>query len=143
MLYEFRPASLESAGLVGALEQRLSTVESRAGIDVSLSADKTIDLSPQMEQEVYQIAIEALNNSLKHAEATAVAVDLHKEGNILQLDIQDNGRGFDASASSGGGGMGLNGMRERARILGGELLISSTPGKGSLIRFKAPFPKAL
>jgi signal transduction histidine kinase len=142
MLYEFRPASLESGGLVKALEERLQTVEIRAGIDASISVVGNFDIPPQMEQEIYQIVIEGLNNSLKHAEASVVTVSLRKDEDCIYLEIQDNGLGFDQSTPLPIGGMGLESMRERARILGGELSVTSAPGEGAVIRLKAPLGRA-
>lgn len=142
MLYEFRPASLDIGGLVKALELRLSTVESRAGIHATFSADGEYDLPPQMEQEVYQITIESLNNSLKHAEASEVSIDIHKGTEKIFLEIKDNGLGFDPSTSQTSGGMGMNSMRERARILGGKLTVLSVPGKGTKIQLEAPLTRA-
>ena len=142
MLYEFRPASLDAGGLVKALEQRLNTVESRAGINTNLSVDGDYDLPPQMEQEIYQIAIESLNNSLKHAEASEVSVEIHKESGMIYLEIKDNGLGFDQTTPQTTGGMGMDSMRERARILGGKLSVSSIPGKGTRIQLEAPLTRA-
>jgi len=142
MLYEFRPASLDAGGLVKALEQRLNTVESRAGINTNLSVDGDYDLPPQMEQEIYQIAIESLNNSLKHAEASEISVEIHKESGMIYLEIKDNGLGFDQSTPQTSGGMGMDSMRERARILGGKLSVSSLPRKGTTIQLEAPLTRA-
>jgi len=141
MLNDFRPTSLEGVGLAGALEMRLNTVECRAGIEVSLSIDEKLKLSSQMEQEIYRIAIEALNNSLKHSEATSVVVTIYREDSSLLLEIRDNGIGFDPSANRTEGGMGLTSMHERARILGGDLTILSSPGQGTSIRLRAPLTR--
>jgi signal transduction histidine kinase len=142
MLYEFRPTSLEPGGLVRALENRLKTVERRAGIDATFSAVGNIDLPPQLEQEIYQIAIEGLNNSLKHAEASVITVSLRKEAENITLEIRDNGLGFDPSTPRTTVGMGLDSMRERAHILGGELFVTSVPGNGTSVRLEAPLARA-
>ena len=142
MLYEFRPASLDGGGLVKAIEQRLNKVESRAEIKTLLSVDGEYDLPPQMEQEIYQIAIESLNNSLKHAEASEVSVDIHKDFEKIYLEIKDNGLGFDQSTSQTSDGMGMSSMRERAQILGGKLSVNSVLGKGTTIKLEAPLRRA-
>ena len=142
MLYEFRPASLDTGGLVKALEQRLNTVESRAGINTTLSIDSEYDLPPQMEQEIYQIIIESLNNSLKHAAASEVSVEIHKDFGTIYIEIRDNGLGFDQLTSQSSGGMGMNSMRERAHILGGKLSVTSEPGEGTRILLEAPLTRA-
>jgi signal transduction histidine kinase len=141
MLNDIRPASLETVGLEGALEIRLNTVECRAGIQASLAIAEDLKLSQQMEQEVYQIAIEALNNSLKHSEATEVSVALQRENNNLLLEVRDNGAGFDPNVKRSEGGMGLTSMHERARILGGELFVRSMPGEGTAVILKAPLTR--
>jgi signal transduction histidine kinase len=138
ILYDFRPAPLESMGIEKALELRFNSVECRAGIDVSLEVEHDIPLSPKMEQEIYQVAIESLNNSLRYAEATSVAISLMKDNHGIQLEIQDNGCGFDPSSPNTAGGMGLENMHARAQILGGELVISSTSGKGTRVCLKVP-----
>jgi signal transduction histidine kinase len=141
LLYEFRPASLENIGVAKALEQRLNTVECRAGIEAALSVEGSINLSPEMEQEIYRIAIEGLNNSLKHSAASSVSVTLRRDAENIELEIRDNGLGFDPLASQTTGGMGLDSMRERARILGGELLITSIPDQGTTIHLTAPLTR--
>lgn len=141
LLNDFRPASLEMVGLAGALELRLNTVECRAGIDASLTIDENLKLSPQVEQEIYRVAIEALNNSLKHSEATRVVLSLRRDESNLLLEVFDNGLGFDPSNNRAEGGMGLASMHERARILGGELTVSSISGAGTTICLKAPLTR--
>lgn len=139
MLFEFRPASLEKKGLSGALEERLNSVESRARIDVTLAIDATIVLPPMMEREIYQVAIEALNNSLRYSGATRIEVRLDRSGDQVCLVIRDNGKGFDLDRGIHAGGIGLASMHERARLLEGVLEIHTTPGQGTLIQLTAGF----
>jgi signal transduction histidine kinase len=79
------------------------------------------------------VAMEALNNSLKHARATQVSVELHTEGNDLVLTVADNGVGFDETAIARSAGLGLIGMRERAARLGGTLSVQSSPHTGTTV----------
>lgn len=88
-------------------------------------------LPAAVEAGLYGISNEALNNILKHAHATVIKVSLKKESNKIILEIQDNGVGFDVNSMSGG--MGLNGMKERAEQFGGELKINSN-ANGTTIR---------
>jgi signal transduction histidine kinase len=153
LIYELRPTELEEEGLLGALYRRLETVEQRAGIRTRLTVTDEagrpyplppdgraamVDfdrLPPALEHGLYRIAQEALNNALKHGGATAVAVHVRLGGAALTLEIEDNGRGFDADAwRPRGGGFGLTGMEERARQLGGRLIITSSPTGGTIIR---------
>jgi signal transduction histidine kinase len=140
MLFELRPVILENTGLLKALELRLNTVEARSGIEASLSVDGSLDLTPAMEAELYRIAIEALNNSLKHASASTVTVRLQGDDQRILLDVQDDGSGFDP-ADAGAGGLGVDSMRERAQALGGELSIQSRPGAGTLVHIEILLPR--
>jgi signal transduction histidine kinase len=138
MVYELRPSALASAGLLGALHGRLEMVERRFGIDARVIADEIVDLPAPVEEELYWIAHEALSNSLKHSGATRVTIRIRCETGCLILEVSDNGRGFDISKVAAGGSVGLNNMVERARHLGGELQILTTPGEGVTIRAIVP-----
>jgi signal transduction histidine kinase len=131
LLYELLPLALEQEGLVQALNQRLNAVERRAGLAVTYQAEEGLELPRAVQQHLYHITIEALNNTLKHSEATEVQVRLTRSGSQLQLEIADNGRGFDPGQVSGG--LGYANMRERAQSLGGRLDIVSSPGAGTRV----------
>lgn len=133
LIFELRPSIVEEAGLVGALRSRIESVESRAGVKADLHAPVTCDLPQAFECELYHIALEALNNMMKHADASNVVVRLDCTPDVIRLQVQDDGVGFDPSAVGTGGGFGLKCMRERAHGLGGELTIQSTPGQGTLV----------
>ncbi|HJX38395.1 MAG TPA: GAF domain-containing protein, partial [Anaerolineae bacterium] len=133
LVYELRPLVLEEEGLVGALNQRLDAVERRAGIQARLTAKGDLDLPPTVEEEVYRVVHEALNNALKHSGAGSVGVNLLGDGQWVQAEIVDDGRGFDVPSTTDGGGVGLASMRERAEALGGSVVVVSTPGKGTRV----------
>jgi PAS domain S-box-containing protein len=133
MVHELRPPNLEEVGLLGALHQRLGAVEKRAGVDARLVADDVVELPPRVEEGLYRIAIEALNNALKHAGATSVTVRVRVDGDRVALEVMDNGRGFDVETLDARRGMGLPGMRERAEQLGGAFLVDSTPSEGTRV----------
>ena len=132
LIYELRPLDLQSAGLVKALQQRLESVEQRAGIQARLQAGEEFHLPPAVEEDLFRIAIEALNNSLKHAGASEVTVRLQATNGAVTLEVADNGRGF-TLAAQGAGGSGLQNMQERAKKIGANLEISSSPGSGTSI----------
>jgi signal transduction histidine kinase len=131
LVYELRPAALAQEGLVGALQQRLDTVEARAGVKAQLRIDgDPLQIPQQMEAHLYRIAQEALNNALKHAEATSVTVLLKIEDDEITLTVQDNGKGFDMDQVNELGGIGLKSMNERAQQLNGILRLQTKPGEG-------------
>jgi PAS domain S-box-containing protein len=134
LVYELRPSTLAQEGLVNALQQRLDAVEGRAGVEARLLIDGTVALSPDVEQELYHIAQEALNNALKHAKATSVAVHIRATDDRLELEVRDDGQGFDPQAADRAGGMGMSSMRERAAGLGASLAVLSAPGEGTRVR---------
>jgi signal transduction histidine kinase len=154
LVYELRPLALKHVGLVGALQQRLDTVEKRAGVETHLLLEGPMIFPEQMEEELYRIAQEALNNALKHATATVITVRIHTDdapqvgAAAITLTITDNGKGFNldetTAAASGGdtGGIGLDSMRERAEKLGGDLTVHSTPGKGTTVQLVIPASKS-
>jgi signal transduction histidine kinase len=132
LLYELRPSILEQEGLVQALNTRLDTVERRVGVKVQFQVAGSLNLPNTIEVELYRIAIEALNNILKHAQASQISIYLKGEDEWIALEIADNGLGFDPE-SSGQGGIGLKSMRERAEQLGGQFTITTTPGSGTKV----------
>jgi PAS domain S-box-containing protein len=140
LIYQLRPPVLEREGLIGALQQRLETVERRSGMDALLDVEGELHLTSSMEEHIYWIIHEALNNALKHAAATTVAVHLKclstrscncpadtGEQAALLVEIYDNGHGFDQHTAQPG--LGLVSMRERAEHLGGTLEIHSISGE--------------
>jgi signal transduction histidine kinase len=134
LVYELRPLVLKREGLVGALQQRLDAVEKRAGVDVRLLVEGEADLPATFEEALYRVAQEALNNALKHAAANSVTVYVRRQGDGVELEVVDDGVGFDPGAAGGVGGMGVMSMRERAEKIGGVLEIISAPGKGTRVK---------
>jgi PAS domain S-box-containing protein len=138
LVYELRRPVLDKEGLVGALQQRLDAVEARAGVEARLRLEGEGQLPPAVEEDLYRIAEQALNNTLKHAAATFVLVQIRHERKETMLEVMDNGRGFDPRAVEDGGGQGLLGMRERAARIGGRLVVISKPGQGTTVRVHLP-----
>ena len=141
MLFELRPVTLETIGLAGALELRLNTVEERANIHTTLTVTGKEFIPRGYELEVYRIATEALNNSLKHSRASEVNVALSATPQYFELVIQDNGIGFDLGQKSAGG-MGLITMHERSNRISGSLTIDSKPQTGTRVILTVPVPQA-
>lgn len=134
LVYQLRPPVLEQEGLVGALRQRLDTVEKRAGVEARLLVEELVELPAPVVEGFYRIAQEALNNALKHAQATTVTVYLRSEGKGVVLEVVDNGQGFDPNKLGDTGGLGLVNMKERAEQLHGSLEINSVPGEGTSLK---------
>jgi signal transduction histidine kinase len=132
LVYELRPSNDLDEGLGRALQRRLEAVEKRSGIDARLVIQGDPDLDPTLTLNLFRIAEEALNNTLKHAHASTVRVTLRAENGRVTLEIIDNGQGFDPADKSHGG-MGLANMRERAAALGGQLELDSVAGQGTRV----------
>lgn len=139
LVHKLRPSLLEKAGLLPALEQRLKAVEARVGIQYQLLVDGAVQLKPEVEEALYHIAQESLNNALKHARSSKVAVRLEQVGDEVRLWVIDNGKGFEVEAAGAAGGLGLTSMREWAGQLGGTVTFRSTVGEGTIVaaRLKA------
>jgi signal transduction histidine kinase len=132
LLFQLRPASLQQLGLVRALQQRLDTVERRVNIETRLETTGDCEHLPsRVEQDLYAIAQEALNNALRHSHAKAIVLRLAQHDHAFELSIEDNGTGFEPNADSGG--MGLRNMRERVLEIGATLTVTTAPQQGSKI----------
>jgi signal transduction histidine kinase len=139
MIFEMRPPDLEQDGLVNTLRKRLEMVEKRASIQTKFSINKKIRLEPQIEEVLYWVVIEALNNITRHARADEILVDFYVDSTALALTIKDNGVGFDPSDGNNQGGQGLTNMRERMQKINGTLEITSNNGTGTTIEAIVPF----
>ena len=138
LLYELRPAVLDSEGLVSALQHRIGTVEERLGVKVSLQAKGLPDIPSDVEDALYHIALEALNNIVKHAQSTTASIQFtSKKGNIV-MEISDEGSGFDPHQPRKG--QGLRNMLERVQMLGGDVAIDSKPGEGTRVTVQLKLP---
>ena len=108
LIYELRPPVLEKVGLVAALQARLQAVEGRAGLKTDFKVDGVDHLPHRIEERLYRIAQEALNNSLKHAHARRISVYLRQDERTLHMEIADDGLGFEPTHARAQGGMGLS-----------------------------------
>jgi PAS domain S-box-containing protein len=134
LIFELRPPVLEAEGLVVALRTRLETVEGRSNLKTTFTMEGMSRLSAPIEQALYRIAQEALNNALKHARAHHVTVFLWQEQSRVLLEVADDGVGFDPAIAREQGGLGLRGIEERVAQLGGQLALQSAPGGGTRVR---------
>lgn len=134
MLYQLQPSEMETqVDLAHEIGMRLSSVEERSGLRTSLILEGDANECPLIWREnLFRITIEALNNSLKHAQAHNVTVILRCDASRVELQITDDGIGFNLNGIRSGG-MGLHNMRERAELLGGMVEIRSTPNEGTRV----------
>jgi signal transduction histidine kinase len=135
LIYELRPPALEEDGLVAALQARLRAVEGRAGLKTEFRSEVEERLPPEMEEGLYRIAQEALNNALRHARARNVRVHIGHAAHerMVSLEVVDDGVGFDPATARETGGLGLSAMEDRAMELGGRLTVKSRPGEGTRV----------
>lgn len=132
LIHQLRQPVLVETGLVGALRERLEAVEQRMGLETQLVTEGDVEKLPQrVEEELFHITQEALNNALRHAEASNIWVRLTVENSSARLVIEDDGHGFDIGNENGG--LGLTTMRERAESVGGKFLLATGSGKGTVV----------
>ena len=132
LIHQLRPPTLEETGLAGALQNRLEAVEHRLGLEAQLFIEGDLERLPrQVEEELFHITQEALNNALRHAEASNILVRLVVENGTARLTIEDDGRGFNLTHTNGG--LGLTTMRERAESVSGRFQLTSGIGEGTLV----------
>ncbi len=133
-------------GFISALKYNIDQYRSHSGINVILQiTDESIveGLETGVAEQLSNIIKEALNNVRKHAQARQVLIEITAAGPAILVQIKDDGRGFDLmiNNSSPVEGLGLNIMKERAREIGGELIIESSPGRGTIIILRVPYLK--
>jgi two-component system, NarL family, sensor histidine kinase DevS len=135
---ELRPTALDDFGLVPALERLTSSFAESTGIAVDFQPSLRVSrLAPEIETALYRIVQEALTNIVKHARATRVSVVIAEKPDAVTAVIEDDGVGFD-SATDHGEGLGLVGMQERVALLGGRMVIETTPGAGTTCLAEVP-----
>ena len=137
LIFELRPESLESEGLVAAIRKQSEAVQARHGVQIETALCEEPDVPLPVKEAAYRIAQEALHNVIKHSGASQVRVALTPIDGGVQLDVSDNGKGFDTGGEFPGH-LGLASMRERAAKSGGQLEIRSREGTGTQVT--ATFP---
>ncbi|MCE1252699.1 MAG: GAF domain-containing protein [Anaerolineae bacterium] len=136
LIFGLRPSVLEQKGLVEAIETRIKMVEERAGLQTGFKARISGKLSEKVEESIYGIVQEALNNVVKHAHAAHVVVHLVQIGDNLIMKVEDDGDGFDINRIAEGG-VGFKTMQERAAMIGARLSFISQPGQGTTVTVEA------
>lgn len=132
------PVQTNGAGLAVALDELAHTTSRLTGLPVSFyETGNYSQENPVAGMHLYRIAQEAVNNAVKHAGSKKITVALNQSEDSLRLTIADDGKGMHASVCDAQG-MGLDSMRYRARVLGGELKIESHPGEGTIVSCQVP-----
>lgn len=136
-----RPSMLDDLGLIPALEWQAREISRRSGVKVKVVAENVPDrLTDALRTSVYRVVQEALQNVARHSGARSATVTVRQADQALLLTVEDDGSGFDPARTRG---MGLVGMEERVKQLGGQLEIDSRPGKGTVLRVTLPLEVAV
>jgi signal transduction histidine kinase len=153
LIVEMRPLALDQLGLAPALETLCRRTEDTFGLNVELRVGAewhgfADELSPEAQAHVYRIVQEAVNNAVKHAQASRLLVELDSDDHAISVAVRDDGRGMDQPTSAPvnrsalrtvvSTGTGLSAMRERGHLLNGHLSVGSTPGEGTCVTLLIP-----
>jgi len=134
-LQALRASPLDDLGLSLAVRTMAEDTAARTNLALNLSvADKLPSLSPDVEQCIYRVAQEAVTNVAKHAKAKTLTVNLDSTEGRVTLTVHDDGVGFDIEKKDKANDYGLEGMQERAQLVGGELTVTSKPGEGTTVK---------
>jgi len=136
---DLRPAVLDHLGFKEAMQWEATKFEARTGIRCRVASELKREMSDRtLQLALFRILQEALTNVARHAHAGAVQINLRQKGRTLTLTIRDNGRGITPAERSSVQSIGLLGMSERARMLGGQLTISGIRGRGTTVTVQVP-----
>ncbi|MCH8309307.1 MAG: GAF domain-containing protein, partial [Chloroflexi bacterium] len=132
-----RPAALDNFGLSAAIESEVQEFQERTGILCEVNTpDAEIDIGKDDALGVFRILQEAMTNAARHAAPTSITVDLEQDSRQIILRVRDDGKGMEDISDTSS--LGLLGMKERARLMGGDLVIESALKKGTTVNLRAP-----
>lgn len=138
---ELRPGILDSLGLVAAIEWQANEFQTRTGVPCTVTTSVAeVPWEHDFATVFFRIFQETLTNIMRHAKATRVDVELRPDDRHLVLVVRDNGRGISEEEIAGTRSLGLVGMRERAMLIGGEVTLQGSPGKGTTVTLRVPLP---
>jgi signal transduction histidine kinase len=144
LIAELRPAALDQIGLAPALRTLAERKSREGGLEIDVLVRMRDGdgerLPPETESTLYRLVQEALNNVAKHAAASRAEAVVERSGDVVEVTVSDDGRGFDPEQVDGG--FGLIGMRERVGLAGGELTIDAAPGEGTTVTATIPLRPA-
>jgi signal transduction histidine kinase len=137
IVFQLRPAEIETEGLGAALRNHVDVLREAYGTDISLELKGAPRLRPGVDEEVFRIAQESLQNALRHSQAERIDVRLDEDAGGLRLVVADDGVGFEpGEAALRSRRLGLTSMEERAREIDGRLAIESAPGRGTTVELE-------
>jgi PAS domain S-box-containing protein len=138
LIFELRPVALAEEGLVAALRTQAAALTAREGLAITVvGPGGNLELGAGTEENVYRIVLEALHNVVKHARASRADVRVTTQDRVMRVAVSDDGAGFDTDAEYIGH-LGLSTMAGRARVIGAELTVTSTPGSGTTVALVLP-----
>lgn len=145
IIYDLRPSILDDLGLLPAIRWMAQRDLGPRGVKVLCEFEEPIDRLPfEMEIAVFRAVQEAINNVLRHAQAEKVLIEVAVNRGVLEVDIEDDGLGFDVASVGGpspsGRGLGILGMHERMDLIGGASKVTSSPGNGTRVSLRVPMP---
>ncbi|MFQ6608825.1 MAG: sensor histidine kinase [Fidelibacterota bacterium] len=145
--HELHPAVLDELGLLPAIRSHIRGFTDMTGIIVEVKGVPEVEnIDSEIKTVLYRVIQEGLNNVAKHAKVQSVVVDIGKHRDAIYLRIEDKGRGFDleslAKSELGKVGLGLQGMKERVKLVGGRLHVESKPSEGTKLFANIPYGEA-
>lgn len=135
---DLRPAILDKVGLPAAIEWQTQQLAQRAGLVSELDIDPRIVVDKAKSVALFRTFQEILTNIIRHAQATQIAIKLKRQNGSILMEVTDNGRGISEEQLSNPTSLGLTGMRERIRLMGGDIQISGGSGQGTTVRITIP-----
>jgi signal transduction histidine kinase len=138
LIFELRPGGLAEEGLVAGLTKHAAAVSAREALAIAVHGPaERLPVSADCEEHLYRIGQEALANVIKHAEAEHAHVTVTSDGDLVVVEVRDDGRGFDPTAVFVGH-LGLESMRSRAAEIGAAIRVESRPDEGTLVAVELP-----
>jgi two-component system sensor histidine kinase UhpB len=139
---EIRPPQLDALGLIGAMQWDIDQVEKKTGLKGIITSEPAeIEIKNQISTVLYRVFREALTNTLRHAQAEHIFIKLSQRLGTIILAIKDDGRGITKKELKGTTSLGLVGIRERLRMVGGTFTIEGKAGSGTMVTVEVPIKK--
>ena len=144
MALDIRPSVLDSFGLVPAIKALAARTQANTGVKINVIATTDVNLAANIQNILYRISQESINNAIKHADPSEINVILTKHHSYFQLEVLDNGRGFDTNKARtfNGHSLGLMNMNERVKSFNGAFTIKSEINRGTSVKVQFPYNDA-